>query len=133
MKIKSLLIIFILLISGLFLSGCTPTETSQYSSSYKTTTHTPRYISIKYRNDSVDINHSRWEKLNTSRSSFVNGAWYDSQNKYMVINLNGTYYHYCGLPSYVWSSFKSASSFGSHFNSNIKGRYDCRVNSVPNY
>lgn len=133
MKIKSLLIIFVLLISGLFLSGCTSVEPTQYSSNYKNTAHTPRYISVKYRNSSVDINHSRWEKIDTSSSSFVNGAWYDSQNRYMIINLNGTYYHYCGLPLSAWSSFKSASSFGSHFNSNIKGRYDCRVNPVPDY
>jgi hypothetical protein len=96
-------------------------------------TTTSNYITVKYRDDQVDIANSRWEKLDTTGSSIVNGSWYDSQNKYMIINLSGTYYHYCSLPPSTWSSFKKASSFGSYYNSNIKGKYDCRVNPVPNY
>lgn len=91
------------------------------------------YVNIKYRTDTVDIGAKYFESLNTSKSSFIRGAWYDSGNKYMVINLNGTYYHYCGLPSNTWSSFKVANSFGTYYNKSIKGSYDCRVNFVPNY
>lgn len=136
MKNKSIVIVVILLFSSLLLSGCTDTNNSnQYLPQQKQedTNRVSNYISVKYRNTPVDINHQRWEKLNTSKSSFVNGAWYDSQNKYMIINLSGTNYHYCGLPSSIWSSFKSASSFGTYFNSKIKGNYDCRINPVPDY
>lgn len=91
------------------------------------------YVSIKYRSDKVDIENTRFEYLNTSSSSLVNGAWYDDSNNYMVINLNGTYYHYCGLPINIWKDFGSASSFGTYYNSNIKGNYDCRYNPVPVY
>ena len=63
----------------------------------------------------------------------VRGAWYDDENQYMVINLNGTYYHYCGMPESVWNTYEKANSFGSSYNAYIKGNYDCRDNYVPQY
>ena len=81
----------------------------------------------------VDVGHPRFEYLNTSKSSFVRGAWYDEENDYMVINLSGTYYHYCSFPQLTWNSFSSASSFGSFYSSSIKGNYDCRIYPVPQY
>ncbi len=95
--------------------------------------HYSNYVTIKYRDDSVDIADSRFEYLNTSKSSLVNGAWYDKGNEYMAIRLKETYYHYCGMPKSAWTSFKGADSFGSHYTANIKGKYDCRVNYVPQY
>jgi len=91
------------------------------------------FVNIKYRDDPVDIANERFEALDTSKSSVVRGAWYDVDNNYMVINLNGTYYHYCGMPIIAWTSLKSADSFGSHYNKYIKGSYDCRNNYVPDY
>lgn len=95
--------------------------------------HTPRYVTVRYRSDPVDIAHPAFDYLNTAGSSLVGGAWYDSSAGYMVINLSGTYYHYCGLPTSVWSSFRSASSFGSYYNASIKGRYGCEGLVVPSY
>ena len=95
--------------------------------------HTANYISVKYRSDKVDIANPRFEYLDTSESSWVRGAWYDDDNGYMVINLSGTYYHYCSMPESAWNSFKSASSFGTFYNQSIKGNYDCRVYPVPKY
>jgi hypothetical protein len=89
------------------------------------------YLSVKYRNTKVDV--ASFEHLDGGDSSLVRNAWYDDGNHYMIINLNGTNYHYCGLPSSTWSSLKSASSLGSFYNSSIKGKYDCRVNPMPNY
>lgn len=91
------------------------------------------YVEIKYRNDPVDIAHSRWEYLDTSRSSFIGGAWYDERESYMIIELSDIKYHYCGMPRSTWEKFKSAESFGSDYNSYIKGNYDCRENPIPNY
>lgn len=88
-------------------------------------------LTVKYRVSPVDV--SNFDYLNTSRSSFVGGAWYDTDNKYMIINLNGTNYHYCDLPSSVWRQFSRADSFGRHYNSSIKGNYDCRYGRVPEY
>lgn len=91
------------------------------------------YVDIKYRDNNVNVADSRFEHLDTSNSSFIRDAWYDSSNQYMVIDLNGTKYHYCEMPEQAWSSFKRAQSFGSHYNNKIKGNYDCRINRVPDY
>ena len=95
--------------------------------------HISNYVYVKYRSDKVDIAHPRFEYLNTAKSSWVKGAWYYNDNQYMVINLSGNNYHYCGMTRSAWNSFKSASSFGTHYNSYIKGRYDCRIYPVPKY
>ena len=90
-------------------------------------------VRVKYRATPVDVADPRFDYLDTSRSSFVNGAWYDESNMYMVIGLKGTYYHYCRMPLNAWDSFRSADSFGRHFNRFIKGRFDCRLGGVPDY
>jgi hypothetical protein len=109
----------------------TPQPTSTPSEARIQTT--ANYITIKYRSSQVDVANPRFEYLDTSGSSLVRGAWYDDSKKYMIINLNGTNYHYCGLPLSTWNEFKAASSFGSFYNSDIKGNFDCRGNPVPIY
>jgi len=96
-------------------------------------THQENFVTVKYRDSKVDIGHPRFEYLDTSKSSNVRGAWYDDANQYMVINLGGTNYHYCGLPTNIWNNFQVADSFGTHYHAYIKGNYDCRVNYVPSY
>lgn len=91
------------------------------------------YVDVKYRETKVNIAAPDFEYLNTDASSFVRGAWYDQRNQYMVINLSGVYYHYCGMPKSIWNDFKQAESFGSHYNQYIKNRYDCRQGYVPEY
>lgn len=95
--------------------------------------HVPRLVGVRYRSDPVDIAHPAFEYLDTTGSSLVRGAWYDGASGYMVINLSGTYYHYCEMPSSVWSSFRAASSFGSYYNASIKARYGCQGVVIPNY
>ena len=91
------------------------------------------FVKIEYRSDKVDVSNSIFEYQDTSKSSFVDGAWYDSSNSYMIIKLNSKYYHYCGLSSSIWNNFTSATSYGTYYNSNIKGSYDCRDGVVPDY
>lgn len=119
--------------SGLVVLTRTNESTSVTTSSSQKQTHTSNYVTIKYRNGQVDVANPRFEYFNTSNSSFIRGAWYDISESYMVINLNGTNYHYCGMPSSIWQDFKSSSSAGKYYNGNIKGNYDCRENPVPNY
>lgn len=108
---------FVLFISAvLIFSGC--------SSDIKT---------IKYRNDSVNINTSAFESVDTSKSSLVRGAWYDQTKEYLIINLQGTNYSYCNVPRYVWLSFKQAKSFGTEYNLSIKGHYSCEGLKQPTY
>lgn len=90
------------------------------------------YVTVKYRDDKVDISATNFEPLNKSDST-VKGAWYDSSNEYMVIKLGSTYYHYCGMPSSEWGGLKTASSPYEYYQDNVKGNFDCRVNPVPSY
>lgn len=112
-----------------------PTTSASSSTVAVTTTraHQAQYVFVRYRSDPVDVAHPAFEHLSTVGSSLVTGAWYDPATGYTVIGLNGTYYHYCDLPSGVWSGFRGASSFGSYYNASIKGRYGCVGSSVPSY
>ena len=90
-------------------------------------------VKVKYRKTPVDLGHPRFAFKDTSKSSYVRGAWYDGANRYMVIRLKATYYHFCRMPSRSWSQFKAAPSHGRHFSNHIKGHYDCRQGGVPSY
>lgn len=105
-KSKSLLSVVVILFVSFFLSGC----------------GLNKVVNIKY-GDSINI--SQWEALDTSKSSFVEGAWYDKNSSQTVIKLNGSYYKYCNFPTNIWKNFKSSESFGNYYNSNIKGNYIC--------
>lgn len=86
-------------------------------------------VVVKYRETPVDL--AGFEHLDTTGSSFVGGAWYDSTHEYMIIRLRDTYYQYCRMPQAAWLAFKHAESFGSHYNAQIKGQFDCRLGGVP--
>jgi hypothetical protein len=94
---------------------------------------TPNYVDVKYRVDDVDVAAPQFEPLENLGGSFVDAAWYDAENSYMVIMLNGVAYHYCGLDSEIWIALSTATSRGGYFNQEIKGRFDCRVYPVPDY
>ena len=89
-------------------------------------------IYVKYRG-TVDVSNGYFQHLSLKSSSFINDMYYDSSNNYLLVQLNSTYYHYCGIPQGVVSDWKYSSSLGRYYNSNIKGHYDCRVNPVPEY
>jgi hypothetical protein len=67
------------------------------------------------------------------RSSFIRGVCYDRRQNYMLINLNGVWYHYCEIDRATVSSLMEAESMGRFYNRSIKGRFDCRVNRLPKY
>ncbi len=84
---------------------------------------------IKYRDTPVCLDQG-FEYKDTSKSSWIKGAWYDGGKQYFLINLKGTMYHYCRFPVAMWVSFKTAGSFGGFYTRQIKGRYDCRLDGV---
>lgn len=93
-----------------------------------------KLVYVKYRETGpVNVNDPSFEYQNTSRSSFVGGAWYDKSEGYMVIKLKSTYYHYCDLPSSIWDSFKQTTSFGDFYDNRIQGSYSCRYKDTPSY
>ena len=87
-------------------------------------------VMVKYRGP-VDL--KPFQCNNVARSSLVNRVCYDRRERYMVVSLNGTYYHYCEMDPGTVSRFLDADSMGRFFNTNIKGRFDCRVLRMPSY
>jgi hypothetical protein len=63
----------------------------------------------------------------------VKRVCYDAPNEYMLISLNGTYYHYCGINPETVGQLLDAPSMGRYYNAAIKGNFDCRINPVPSY
>jgi len=90
------------------------------------------WVSIRYRDDPVDVGAPWFETLHAD-SSLIRAAWFDAENGYLVIDLQGTVYHYCGMPVSIWQVLVAATSQGSYFNQSIKASYDCRSNLVPEY
>ncbi len=93
-------------------------------------------IWVKYRSTPIDLDNRQFELHDTSVSSWIRGVWYDKGNDYLIINLSGTYYHYCGVPTRIWSiykNFKQHQSYGRAYRNYLKGQYDCRLGYVPDY
>ena len=87
-------------------------------------------VFVKYRGE-VDL--KPFDCADITRSSFINRVCYDKRNEYMLISLNGTFYHYCEIDAGTVSSLLNAPSMGQFYNTVIKGEFDCRVHRVPNY
>ncbi|MBD9402098.1 KTSC domain-containing protein [Comamonas sp. CMM02] len=68
--------------------------------------------------------------------SNVNRICYDQKERYMVIKLDRTYYHYCEIDASTVAKLQSASSKNKFFQTNIRGNgndgpFDCRTHLVP--
>jgi hypothetical protein len=87
-------------------------------------------VFVKYRGE-VDL--KPFECTDIARSSFIDRVCYDQRNEYMLISLNGTYYHYCEMDAGTVSSLLTAPSMGRFYNARIKGAFDCRIHRVPSY
>jgi hypothetical protein len=85
---------------------------------------------VKYRGS---VNLGPFDCTGVTRSSFIRRVCYDQSNEYMLISLNGTYYHYCEIDAATVSSLLRAESMGRFYNASIKGRFDCRTHRVPPY
>lgn len=96
---------------------------------------TAETVMVKYRGP-VPLDNFRCQVI--TRSSLVNRVCYDAAQAYMVIALNGTYYHYCEIDAATVEGLLSAPSMGKFFNANIRGSgsdgpFDCRSHRVPEY
>jgi hypothetical protein len=88
--------------------------------------------------ETVDVKYQGPVSLETfdcapiKASSLVQRLCYDQARSYLVVDLNGTYYHYCAVDPGTVEAWRSAPSLGSFYNANIKGgAFDCRVHGVP--
>ena len=109
--------------------------TSSNSSGTNSNSNCP-IISVKYRTKgTVPICANTFSGL-PSPNGDVRSAYFDSGNNYMIVNLNGTNYHYCRFPNSVWRNWSNQSSKYTYYDLYIRGNYDCRDGGgryVPNY
>jgi hypothetical protein len=87
-------------------------------------------VFVKYRG-TVDL--APFVCQSTPQSSLVERLCYDSKERYVIVNLNGTYYHHCEVPKEVVNNWQKAESLGRYYLQNIKGRNDCRILYLPQY
>jgi hypothetical protein len=80
-------------------------------------------VQVKYRGP-VDVSGFDCQ---SGASSVVWRTCYDAKNRYLLVNLKGVYYHYCGMPTSVVAAWRGSESLGRYFEGNVKGRFDCRV------
>lgn len=91
-------------------------------------------VDVKYHGP---VELSRFECNSISRSSFIRRVCYAPQQRYMVIDLDGTYYHHCAIDAGTIRGLLSADSMGRFYNSNIRSRgsvrgpFDCRDHPAP--
>lgn len=69
-------------------------------------------------------------------SSDISRICYDKAERYMLIKLKTTYYHYCSIDSGTVQGLKSASSKRQFFMTRIRGNgsdgpFDCRTHPIP--
>jgi hypothetical protein len=91
-----------------------------------------RTLIVKYRSGPVDVTKHGFENFQ-KQSSVIYNSWYDRKSNYLILNVKGTNYHYCGFGIQEWEYFKNASSLGRFYIQNIKGRFDCRLIPPPTY
>lgn len=87
-------------------------------------------VFVKYRG-LVNLEH--FSCPNLKASSLVQALCYDDNEQYLLVSLNGTFYHYCEVPNSVYEAWLHATSLGKFYNFEIKGHYDCRINYLPSY
>lgn len=89
-------------------------------------------VDVKYHGE-VDIKSGDFKSFKLKHSSFVHEIHYDRSERYLIVRLRSQYYHYCRIPRRAVRKWVRARSLGRHYNSHIKGNYDCREGGVPNY
>lgn len=90
-------------------------------------------LRVKYRDtDKVDICSDDFEK-SEKKWDLVKWLWYDDKNKYLIIQLDDTNYHYCDFKSSDWKTIKSSKDIDAFYKSDIQWKYDCRSGIAPKY
>ena len=87
-------------------------------------------VYVKYRG-AVDL--APFSCQTTGESSLVNRICYDAKERYLLVSLKGTYYHYCEISNAAVSGWLRAQSKGRFYLAYVKGKYDCRTGHVPAY
>ncbi|NYT62403.1 KTSC domain-containing protein [Alcaligenaceae bacterium] len=73
---------------------------------------------------------------NVKENSDVSRICYNQAERYMLIQLKTTYYHYCEIDATTIANFQRASSKRRFFETHIRGSgsdgpFDCRTHPIP--
>lgn len=72
------------------------------------------------------INVDSFYKLINISWNLVNDAWWSNDLNYMIVNLNGINYHYCGFSRSNWIDFSKSKDKDAYYIDKIKSNFDCR-------
>lgn len=70
------------------------------------------------------------DSVDTSSSSWIAGAGFyscDSVEGYLILETSKKNYVFKEVPLSIWKEFKIASSFGTYYNSYIRGKYQLAI------
>lgn len=81
----------------------------------------------------VDNEHFTDLQEKMKPSSQISRMFYDVDNQYLLIALNGIFHHYCSIPQNVIDTWLASDSLIEYYQSDIKGNYDCNTNPPPDY
>jgi len=82
-----------------------------------------QYIAVANVDSSVNV--VKYDTFDTTRSSFIRGAFYDKDEEFLILNLSWTYYRWCHVPEYVWEEFKETEFLWWYYKKYIEWGYDC--------
>lgn len=92
------------------------------------------WVEVAYRETAVNLGADSVVRLALEPTGDVESAWWDSVGQYLVINLNGTNYHYCDFDGDDVQALVSADDVGVHYQELVRGTHDCRdLGNVPEY
>jgi len=88
-------------------------------------------VHIKYRDDDVDV--GKFACSDVTEGKEVRRVCYDKANGYLVMKLQSTYYHYCGIDEGTVNGLLNSASKDDFYHASIKGSFDCRSHPAPKY
>lgn len=91
----------------------------------------PTEVDVKYREDKVQVSGDNFEHFRAR--GLLSNAWYDKTEKYLIVQLDGTNYHYCEVPNEKWNILKTSENPYLSYQKMLKGNFDCRTRYVPAY
>lgn len=94
---------------------------------------TAETVQVKYHGP-VSLN--AFACVDVRESSDVSRFCYDKAERYMVIRLKTTYYHYCEIDAVTVQGLEKANSKRQFFETRIRGSgangpFDCRTHPIP--
>lgn len=106
----------------LILNSCTGKDCKLLPNSFSSYSHALTEI----RKSDFAIN----ETIDTSKSSWIEGLEYhscDSKVGFLILKTKDREYIHQGVPVSLWKRLKTSPSFGTFYNSELKGKFQLRL------